>query len=334
MSVGRQHSAPPRALATRARSLGRVVREIEPVLVRAALSAGLPMVRPRSAPERLAIEAHGFLALFTARRGATIERAVDVEMRRGAFAGCQTAGEAQRVLDVWRDVLRSFAQGHPGQVDGGALEAAVARIGRLVETAVPRIAATAIDVVAIGGSAGAIPAVGALLSRFDELTPATLLLVLHTHARAPMMMPLVLSRFTRLPLAYPVERGRLLLGHVYIAPPGRHLAVRAGRMRLLGTPPVCLCRPSIDVLFASAAASFGPRLASLLLSGSGRDGAEGTQEVRARGGATFAQSPADAEHGIMPAAAIATGAVQFVAPIAALAQELGRQIAEGRHAVL
>jgi two-component system CheB/CheR fusion protein len=79
---------------------------------------------------------------------------------------------------------------------------------------------------------------------------------------------------------------------------------------------------------------FGPRLASLLLSGSGRDGAEGTQEVRARGGATFAQSPADAEHGIMPAAAIATGAVQFVAPIAALAQELGRQIAEGRHAVL
>lgn len=335
MTAGRQRVAPKRARKLGAPELVRTLGEVQEQLVRAALSAGLQMARPRSLPDRLSREAQGFLvllavALRTPSSRAT-ERALEEEARRGAFARSDLAA-ARRVLDVWRGVLRSFVAGHPGIDRRGAVEAALARIAERLEAVLARVAGERIDIIAVGASAGGIPALGALLGPLDPAMAATVVVVLHTHERSPMMLPLVLGRTTRLPIAYPVERGHLLLGHVYIAPPGLHLAVRDGRMRLLATPPVCLSRPSIDVLFTSVAASFGPRVASVVLSGTNRDGAEGTRAVREHGGLTFAQSPADAEFGFMPAASISTGAVQHVAPAAAIGRELARRLAGERPA--
>jgi two-component system chemotaxis response regulator CheB len=89
-------------------------------------------------------------------------------------------------------------------------------------------------------------------------------------------------------------------------------------------------KPAADVLFTSAAQAFHGRLASVVLTGTGSDGAAGTRAVLASGGLTFAQDPATAQYSGMPEAAIATGAVQHRLPLAKLAAALERAVLLGR----
>jgi chemotaxis response regulator CheB len=300
-----------------------------------ALSAGLARKRPRSAPERVMLETHSFLRLLIAALDgaspAAVEAQVRAEARRGAFA-CATELEAREVIAVWEGVLRSVCAGHPELARGGHVERTFERLRAPLLAACRRATAKRVDVVAVGGSAGGIEAVGPLLAALSWRSPATLLVVIHTHPSAPAHLPLVLSRFTSLPIAYPTDGGLPMLGTAFVAPPNRHLAIEDGRLRLLDSPRVCYSRPSIDVLFATAAASFGPRLASVVLSGTGRDGAAGTVTVRARGGITLAQDPEEADFGTMPEHAIATGAVQIVGDLSVIRRKLNRTIVEGRPA--
>lgn len=95
-------------------------------------------------------------------------------------------------------------------------------------------------------------------------------------------------------------------GILYLAPPGYHLLLEPdGSLSLDVSPQVNYSRPSIDVLFESAAAAFGEKVIALLLTGAGRDGAEGLAQVKMAGGFTVAQDPQDAEFDIMPKLAIA-----------------------------
>jgi two-component system chemotaxis response regulator CheB len=115
------------------------------------------------------------------------------------------------------------------------------------------------------------------------------------------------------PVRVAVNGERLEPGTILIAPDARHLTVTPdGRVRLLATPSVGGHRPSADVLFRSLAASYGDRAVGIVLTGMGRDGAEGLRELHEAGAPTIAQDPATAVVGGMPGAAVALGAVDRV----------------------
>jgi two-component system chemotaxis response regulator CheB len=115
----------------------------------------------------------------------------------------------------------------------------------------------------------------------------------------------------------PIERGR-----IYLAPPDYHLLVEKDGFALSTEAAVRYSRPSIDVLFDSAADVYAERLVSVVLTGANDDGAHGTMRVRRRGGVTIAQNPETAERYEMPRAAIETGAVQHVLDLDEIASML------------
>ena len=122
------------------------------------------------------------------------------------------------------------------------------------------------------------------------------------------------------------ENGTLVSGlvdRVAMAPPDHHVVVRSGRLHLTTDPERHSCRPSVDVLFESAAREYGGALAACLLTGMGRDGASGLLEVRRAGGVTIGQDEATSVIYGMPREAALLGAVEYVLPL----QEIGPSLA-------
>jgi two-component system chemotaxis response regulator CheB len=113
-----------------------------------------------------------------------------------------------------------------------------------------------------------------------------------------------------------------LAGRVVLAPPDRHLLVRDGLLRISDGPPRHSCRPSVDVLFESVADEYGPAAAGCLLTGMGRDGAEGLLRMRSRGAVTFAQDEASCVVYGMPREAALLGGASYVLPPARIAARL------------
>lgn len=176
-----------------------------------------------------------------------------------------------------------------------------------------------VDAVAIGTSAGGIDA---LLALFDGLVPpwrAAVIAVLHLPQDRDSELAQVLagrlgSHVEEARPGAPVEPGRL-----YLAPPGYHLLVEAGRTFALDDdPPVKFSRPSIDVLMESCTDAYGSALAGLVLTGANDDGARGLAAIKAAGGLALVQDPGDAAHPAMPCAAIAAADPDAVLPLAEL----------------
>jgi two-component system, chemotaxis family, protein-glutamate methylesterase/glutaminase len=117
----------------------------------------------------------------------------------------------------------------------------------------------------------------------------------------------------------PSDKERIEPGRVYLAPADYHLLVEPGSFALSLDSAVQYSRPSIDVLFDSAADAYGDRLIAVILTGANEDGAYGITRVKRRGGLTIAQDPETAERRAMPQAAIATGAVDRVLALEAIA---------------
>ncbi|MBN2808012.1 MAG: chemotaxis protein CheB [Deltaproteobacteria bacterium] len=119
-------------------------------------------------------------------------------------------------------------------------------------------------------------------------------------------------------------------GTIYFAPPNYHLLVEADYSLALSVDEkVNMSRPSIDVLFESAAEAYGAGLIGIILSGASGDGAAGLKQIKRAGGLTIAQNPVTAEAKIMPAAAIATGAVDHVLEPREIASLLLRIVQRG-----
>jgi two-component system, chemotaxis family, protein-glutamate methylesterase/glutaminase len=125
-----------------------------------------------------------------------------------------------------------------------------------------------------------------------------------------------------LPVTEAVDKEPLVPGRVVIAPGGYHLLVEVDAYSLSVEEPVHHSRPSVDVLFDTAARSLGPRVVSVVLTGYGIDGTAGTRAVAAKGGITIAQDPEEAEQAQMPRSAVASGAVEHIQPLAGIAQLL------------
>jgi two-component system, chemotaxis family, protein-glutamate methylesterase/glutaminase len=116
---------------------------------------------------------------------------------------------------------------------------------------------------------------------------------------------------------------RLCPGVIYIAPPNYHTLVTPdGTFALTQSPRVNYVRPSADRLFESVAASYGNRAIAIVLTGTGKDGAAGIQAIKQQGGMVIVQDEATAEFFGMPGAAIQTGMVDLVLPLADIADKL------------
>ena len=138
----------------------------------------------------------------------------------------------------------------------------------------------------------------------DFATPIVVLIHLPRHRSSALGG--ALSGRCRLALREPLDKEPLAPATVYLAPPDYHLLIDPGPSFALSVDePLNFSRPSIDVLFESAADVLGRRCAAVLLSGANQDGARGLRAIQAAGGLVAIQDPADAAQGAMPAAALA-----------------------------
>lgn len=166
------------------------------------------------------------------------------------------------------------------------------------------------SLVLIGGSMGAFDVVSRILSGLSELPKTALIVVLHHPEGAGGALIETLQARTRLPVRPATDKQVILPNHVFVAMPGYHLLVeRSGALALDVGEPVWFARPSIDVLFTSAALAYGPRVLALLLSGANEDGAAGLVEIHQRAGKTAIQQPETCLAPRMPQAALDRGGV-------------------------
>jgi two-component system chemotaxis response regulator CheB len=133
----------------------------------------------------------------------------------------------------------------------------------------------------------------------------------------------LLAQTSKLPVHNAFDGQPLEQGHVYVAPPNRHLLLMGGTIRLGDGPRENMARPSVDALFHSAALSYGPRVIGVVLSGLLNDGAAGLGSIKSCGGTAIVQHPLDAEAGQMPLAALEAVEVDHIAA----AQDLGGLLA-------
>ena len=188
----------------------------------------------------------------------------------------------------------------------------------------------AFGVVVVGASAGGLAALSKLLGELSVGFPAPVAIVLHLSPDHPSMLVGVLSRCTRLPVVWATEGARMSPGTVYVAPPDRHLVFqRNGDASLLDSTPVHFARPSVDLLFASAAHAFGKRTLAVILTGNGYDGSKGVAEVHDAGGVVIAQDEASSEFFSMPREAIESGGVSYVLPLASIGTAVRRLVTLG-----
>lgn len=159
--------------------------------------------------------------------------------------------------------------------------------------------------VVIGGSAGSLDALSQILPALPASFPLPILVVVHLPSDKPSVLPEVLQNKCAVTVREARDKETLEKGTVYIAPPDYHVLVESGGyLSLSSEEPQLFSRPSIDVLFESAADVFGPALIGIILSGANHDGAEGLKQVVAEGGIALVQSPEQAFIDTMPEAAL------------------------------
>lgn len=166
-------------------------------------------------------------------------------------------------------------------------------------------------IVVVGASLGGLNALHTLLGGLRANFPVPLAIVQHRRAGAQERLVGLLQKKSALLVTEAEDKQPIEPGNVYLAPADYHLLVDNGHLSLSIDKPVCHARPSIDVLFQSAADAFGAGVIGIILSGTGVDGAEGVAAIKSRGGAIVAENPQTSAASQMPEAAISTGAVDY-----------------------
>lgn len=169
------------------------------------------------------------------------------------------------------------------------------------------------EAVVIGVSAGGQYALPRILEELPVDFPAPIVVVQHRLKDERTLLEDLLQSKCKIRVKQADEKEEIKEGLVYIAPAGYHLLIESDRSFSLSCDaPVNFSRPSIDVLFETAAAVYEDKLIGVILTGANKDGAAGIQAIRKRGGITIAQNPATASFPSMPKAAIDTGSVQYI----------------------
>jgi two-component system chemotaxis response regulator CheB len=175
------------------------------------------------------------------------------------------------------------------------------------------------DIIVVGASAGGVAALSQLVRGLPPGLPAAVFVVCHFPPAAHSNLPNIVSRQGPLLAVHAHDGEAPYPGHIYVAPPDRHLTLETGVIRVQRGPRENYFRPAIDPLFRSAARVYGPRVIGILLSGILLDGIAGLLAVRAGGGLVVLQDPTDAMLSSLPQSALDLVGADHVAP----ARELG-----------
>ncbi len=179
------------------------------------------------------------------------------------------------------------------------------------------------DIIVVGASAGGVEPLRDLAAGLPPDLAAAVFVVLHIAPDQPSALAQVLERSGPLRAAEAQNGEPIEPGRIYTAPPDQHLTVEASCVRLVHGPKENRHRPSVDVLFRSAAKTFGPRVIGVVLSGSLDDGTAGLIAVKLRGGLAIVQDPAEAFSDGMPRSAMRYLEVDHVVSSGALGKLLG-----------
>jgi two-component system chemotaxis response regulator CheB len=167
------------------------------------------------------------------------------------------------------------------------------------------------NIIVAGASAGGIEALIELLTLLPADLGAAIFVVLHVAADSPGMLPVILGRTSALPVEMAKDGAAIQPGHVYVAPPDRHLLLEKGYMRVARGPKENRFRPAVDPLFRSAAQAYGAAAIGIVLSGALDDGTAGLWAIKDRGGLAIVQEPTDAAYPSMPFSALQYVAVDY-----------------------
>ena len=180
-----------------------------------------------------------------------------------------------------------------------------------------------VDLVVIGGSAGAIDVLRQVLPRLTKAFRPSVAIVIHLPAQGPIVLHELLAGPGTPPMKVAEDKEPVMPGTIYFAPPDYHLLIEGGGTFALSIDSrVHFARPAIDVLFESAAEAFGDRVMGIILSGANADGAAGLKAVANAGGLAVVQSLETAEMIAMPAAALEAVPDSIEADTAELAELL------------
>lgn len=180
-------------------------------------------------------------------------------------------------------------------------------------------------VVVVGCSLGGMRALEIVLGGLQPDFPLPIAIVQHRGAEwegQQSQLARLLQLHCALPIAEAGDKDPLVGGRIYLAPPDYHLLVDDGMLALSVDARVYHARPSVDVLFESAAEAYRDGVLGVLLTGASADGTAGAQRIKQHGGTVVAQDPKGAESPIMPGAAISAGAVDRVLPLDEIAPYL------------
>lgn len=163
-----------------------------------------------------------------------------------------------------------------------------------------------IELVVIGVSAGGIEMLNKIIPSFKMNGRLKVAIVIHMPPTGPNLIPSLLKDITPLTVKEADPGEILSADHIYIAPPDYHLCIEpGGSISLSSEEPVNFSRPSIDILFESAAYAFGKKTLGILLTGANNDGAIGLKKIQEYGGKTIVQDPNEAQFDEMPKSALA-----------------------------
>jgi two-component system, chemotaxis family, protein-glutamate methylesterase/glutaminase len=194
----------------------------------------------------------------------------------------------------------------------------------------PMVALTAEQIIArrpalvvVGGSAGAVEVLQRLTSKLTTSFGPAMAVVLHMPSGSRGVLHELLAAPSRPPMKVAEDKEPITPGSIYFATPGYHLLVESdGSFALSLDELVHYSRPSIDVLFETAAEAYKDRALGIILSGANSDGAEGLRLIEDAGGAAIVQQPDSAEVPAMPQAAMNACRDAYVADVATIAQLL------------
>lgn len=179
--------------------------------------------------------------------------------------------------------------------------------------------------VVVGASSGGVQALLSLLPALPADFAPAVVVVMHIPSDTPARLAELFAARCRLPVVQAEDKMPVSPGTILFAPPGYHTQLEAdGSIALSVDPPEHFSRPSIDVLFESAAWAWRSRCLGVLLTGANADGAAGLAAIHAAGGRTWVQDPASAQAQEMPRSALALGTPAEVLTLAAMAERLAR----------
>lgn len=176
------------------------------------------------------------------------------------------------------------------------------------------------ELIVIGTSWGGLEALSRLLRDLDDGVHQPIVVAQHrSHDAEDGVLGRLLQGHTRREVSDADDKTPLGRDRVYLGPPNYHVLVEDGHLALSTDGPVQFARPSIDVLFESAADAYGDRAIGIVLTGTNADGADGLARIKERGGVAIVQDPVTSAKRAMPDAAIAATVADAVLPLEEIA---------------